>query len=405
MFGGIKKEVKKLFSKLKGGERRSLEPISVFLPKTQNLRSRLIDPRYPREALSMIENAVFTNPILSQVHNLFINLANTGHTVEVKPQNENALDEIKNFARRFDMDSFCNALFSQLSLYGAISCEIVVSEKLDGIEKIVRVHPLYIYFVYDEEKDEFLPYQYIKSELIELNPITYRYIPLLTIDGSPYGIPPMLASLSLIDATNAFTQELQSFANKLGLMGFLDVKFQPLQRSPGETEFEYQERCLKFLEAQGKAITENLSKGVFLHFEGTEVNFKDISASLAGVKEILSTLEKWTIESAKSQPALLGFSEGYTETWATVSLHIFISQLKNYHRIVERFLEYTYRLMLLLKGYQVEDVNVSFNDPPSFNAREEEEIRKIRAETVIALLQAGLISQDEARKLLEEVLL
>jgi len=135
------------------------------------------------------------------------------------------------------------------------------------------------------------------------------------------------------------------------------------------------------------------------------VQFKDISASLGGIKEILSTLEKWTIESAKSQPALLGFSEGYTETWATVSLHIFISQLKNFHRIVERFLEYTYKLLLLLKGYAIEDVNVSFNDLPSFRQKDEEEVRKMRAETVVTLLQAGLITQEEARKLLEEVLL
>jgi len=398
-------ELKKWINKLRGKERQTIEPISVFLPRSKDIRTRLIDPKYPRNALTLIEKAVFTNPILSQVHNLFVNLANTGHYVEVVPENERAQKEIEAFAQTFDADSFVNALFSQLVLYGAISCEIVVSEKLDGIKKIVRVHPYYIYFTYDEERDEFVPYQYIQNQLIELNPVTYRYIPLLTIDGSPYAVPPMLASLALVDTTDSFTQELKSFATKLGLLGFLDVKFQPLQRAPGETEFEYQKRCISFLEEQAKAITENITKGVLLHYDGTEVQFQDISASLGGIKEILSTLEKWTIESAKSQPALLGFSEGYTETWATVSLHIFISQLKNFHRIVERFLEYTYRLLLLLKGYSIEDVNVSFNDLPSFRQKDEEEVRKMRAETVVTLLQAGLITQEEARKLLEEVLL
>jgi len=384
--------------------RQTIEPVSVYLPKSKDIRARLIDPKYPREALSLIEKAVFNNPILSQVHNLTINLANTGHSVEIVPENEIALQEIENFATWQNIDSFCNTLFSQIILYGAISCEIVISEKLDGVAKIVRVHPKDIYFEYDEEKDEFKPYQMIGQELRELNPKTYLYIPLLTIDGSPYAIPPMLASLALIETTDQFTAEIANLAKKLGLLGFLDVKFPPLPKAPSETETEYQERCLKFLENTGKNITENLSKGLLLHFEGTEVNFKDISASLSGIKDLLGMLEKWAIESAKAQPALLGFSEGYTETWASVSLHIFISQLKNYHRMVERFLEYTYKLHLALKGIFPEDVNVSFAEPPNFKAKEEEEARKTRVEWVLSLLQGGVISVEEARNLLSDIL-
>ena len=153
-----------------------------------------------------------------------------------------------------------------------------------------------------------------------------------------------------------------------------------------------------------KHVQENIQKGVLLHFEGTDVEFKEISASLGGIKELLSAIEKWTIESAKGQPALLGFSEGYTETWATVSLYVFISQLKNYQRLVERFLEYTYKLHLALKGYDVEDVNVSFAEPPNFKAKEEEEARKTRTEWVIQLLQSGVISYQEARDLLADIL-
>lgn len=385
-------------------KRQSVEPVSVYLPKTQDIRSRLINPRFPREALSQIEKAVFNNPILSQVHNLTINLANTGHTVEVVPQNQEALAEIKSFASQQNVDALCSALFSQIILYGAISCEIVVSEKLDGVEKIVRVHPQYVYFEYDEETDQWKPYQVVGPELVELNPRTYLYLPVLTVDSSPYAIPPMLASLQLLDATDQFVQELKNLAKKMGLLGFLDIKFPPLPKAPSETETEYRERSLKFLEQMAKHVQENIQKGVLLHFEGTDVEFKEISASLGGIKELLSTIEKWTIESAKGQPALLGFSEGYTETWATVSLYVFISQLKNYQRLMERALEYIYRLHLALKGYDVEDVNVSFAEPPNFKAKEEEEARKTRAEWVIQLLQSGVISAQEARDLLADIL-
>jgi hypothetical protein len=402
---GIKDWLEKTFRKEDlRSKRQSVEPVSVYLPKTQDIRSRLINPRFPREALGQIEKAVFNNPILSQVHNLTINLTNTGHSVEVVPENKEALKELKNFASQQNVDALCNALFSQIILYGAVSCEIVVSEKLDGVQKIVRVHPQYVYFEYDQEADEWIPYQMVGTELIKLNPKTYLYLPILTIDSSPYAIPPMLASLQLMDTTDQLIQELKNLAQKMGLLGFLDIQFPSLPKAPSETETEYRERSLKFLEQMAKHVQENIHKGVLLHFEGTEVEFKDISTQLSGIKDLLSTLEKWTIESAKGQPALLGFSEGYTETWATVSLYVFASQLKNYQRLVERFLEYTYKLHLALKGYDVEDVNVSFADPPNFKAREEEEARKTRVEWVIQLLQAGIISLDEARNLLGDVL-
>lgn len=152
---GIKDWLGKTFRKedLKS-KRQSVEPVSVYLPKSQDVRSRLINPRFPREALGQIEKAVFNHPILSQVHSLTINLANTGHTVEVVPENQEAIAEIRSFAARQNIDALCNALFSQIILYGAISCEIVVSEKLDGVQKIVRVHPQYVYFEYDQEADE-----------------------------------------------------------------------------------------------------------------------------------------------------------------------------------------------------------------------------------------------------------
>jgi len=393
---------KELFEKIKRGlkpARQSIEPVTTVLPKAKDIRSRLIDPRFPRSALLEIERAVFTNPVLSQVHNLVVNLANTGHSVEA---GDRIKGEISKLAEKLNTDSLVNSLFSQIILYGCISAEVVVSERLDGIERIHRVHPANVYFLYDEESDSFKPYQVVADKTIELNPNTYLYIPLLTIDGSPYAIPPMLSALSLVDTADNLIQELKSLANKIGLLGFLDISFPELPRSPAETETEYQKRAREFLQNTAQDIAENINKGILLHFEGTQVEFKDISTNASGLKEVMSIAEKWLIEGAKGQPALLGFSEGLTETWATVSLHVFISQLKNYQRLVERFLEYVYKLHLTLAGYSFDDINVSFAEPPSFKAKEEEEVKKLRVEWVIQLLQAGVIDIQTAKQLVEE---
>lgn len=288
----LKELFEKLKSTLKGSEtkRLSLEPVSVYLPRSKDIKARLVDPRFPRSALIAIEKAVFTNPILSQIHNLVINLANTGHTVEV--EKEELKVEIDRLAEALNMDALVNTLFSQIILYGAISAEIIVTDKVDGISKIVRVHPSTIYFFYNEENDIFEPCQIVSDKTIKLNPHTYLYIPLLTIDGSPYGIPPMLSSLSLLDTTEALISEIQGLAKKLGLIGFLDISFPPIPRSPAETEAEYQERARKFLQDTAQDIAENISKGILLHFEGTQIEFKELSSNTAGLKDLLATMEK-----------------------------------------------------------------------------------------------------------------
>lgn len=382
--------------------RESIEPVKPFLPKALDVKYRFINPKYPREWIGIIEKAVIANPILSQTHNLFIALANTGHKVIIRGrQKEEAQKEIKTLASILNTDHLINELISQIAIGGAISAEIVVKKDLSGIEKVVRVPVSTVYFVYNEGLDEFEPYQWVGNEdPIKLNPKTYKYIPLLTMDGSPYGIPPFLAALSSVETMEEFLAELKGLSRKVGLLGFLDVKFPPLQKAPNETEKEYQDRLRQFLENIAPDIENNMTKGIFLHYEGTEVEFKEITPNANGIKELIELNERWIIEGAKSQPSLLGFSTGYTETWSTVALHVFLSQLENIQMIVKRFLEYTYKLHLVLKGYDIDDVDVEFEPVPDFNPDKTAEARLKKAQYVVTLLQAGVISIEEAREYL-----
>jgi predicted RNase H-like HicB family nuclease len=379
--------------------RVSIEPAKVFTPRTLEAKFRFLNPRYPREWLDVIEKAVVANPILSQTHNLIITLANTGHTVKVQGQDEEkAMQELEELAFVLNTDHLINQLIAQINISGALSSEIVVDKNLTGIKKIALVPARYIWFDYNPETDEYEPYQWVGIEdPIKLNPYTYKYMPLLTLDGSPYAIPPFLASLSTIETVEELLSELQGLATKLGLVGFLDVKFPQLPKAPNETEKEYQDRSRQFLQQFGQDVAENMSKGVFLHFEGTEAKFEEISGNASGIKEIIELLERWTIEGAKAQPSLLGFSTGYTETWSTVALHTFISQLSSIQTIVKRFLEYAYKLHLLLKGFNIDDVDVEFNPLPDFHPDKVSKAKLDDTQRIIQMLQAGIISVEEAR--------
>jgi hypothetical protein len=380
--------------------RVSIQPEKIFSPKTLDVRYRFVNPKYPREWLNIIAKAVVANPILSQVHNLVINLANTGHIVQVEGKDaEKAKDELEELAFLLNTDHLVNQLIAQINISGAISAEVVVAENLQGIKKVVFVPASTVYFVYNEETDEYEPYQWVgTANPIKLNPMTYKYLPLLTLEDSPYAIPPFLASLSIVEVVESMITELKGLAQKIGLIGFLDVKFPPLAKAPNETETEYQERALKWLENIAQQVVENMSKGIFLHYDGTEAEFKEISPNAGGLREIIDLAEKWLIEGAKSQPAMLGFSTGYTETWATVALHVFSAQLENIQRFVKRFLEFVYRLHLMLKGFDIEDVNIIFNPLPDFETQRKAETRLKEAQRIATLLQAGVIDVETAKK-------
>ena len=380
--------------------RVSIQPEKIFSPKTLDVRYKFINPKYPREWLNIIAKAVVANPILSQVHNLVINLANTGHIVQVEGKDaERAKDELEELAFLLNTDHLVNQLIAQINISGAISAEVVVAENLQSIKKVVFVPASTVYFVYNEETDEYEPYQWIgTANPIKLNPMTYKYLPLLTLEDSPYAIPPFLAALSIVEVVESMITELKGLAQKIGLIGFLDVKFPPLAKAPNETETEYQERALKWLENIAQQVSENMSKGIFLHFDGTEAEFKEISPNAGGLREIIDLAEKWLIEGAKSQPAILGFSTGYTETWATVALHVFSAQLANIQRLVRRFLEFVYRLHLMLKGFDIDDVNIIFNPLPDFEPQKKAEARLKEAQRIATLLQAGVIDVETAKK-------
>jgi hypothetical protein len=380
--------------------RVSIQSEKVLSPKTLDIRYKFVNPKYPREWLNVIAKAVVANPILSQVHNLTINLANTGHTVQVEGKDaEKAREELKELAFLLNTDHLVNQLIAQINIAGAISAEVVVDEKLQGVKKVVFVPSATVYFTYNEEADEYEPYQWVgTAESIKLNTMTYKYLPLLTLEDSPYAIPPFLASLSIVEVVESMITELKGLAQKIGLIGFLDVKFPPLAKAPNETETEYQERALKWLENIAQQVSENMSKGIFLHFDGTDAEFKEISPNAGGIREIIDLAEKWLIEGAKSQPAVLGFSTGYTETWATVALHVFSAQLENTQRLVRRFLEFVYRLHLMLKGFDIDDVNIIFNPLPDFEPQKKAEARLKETQRIVQLLQAGIIDVETAKK-------
>lgn len=393
---GIVRALKEVIKKLPR-KRVSIEPISYYTPKSISPKARIINPRIPQQYLYELEKIILTNPDISHAHQIFLDLVNTPLDIHIEPISDKLETEVENFLAKIQIDDLKRHLFSQLLIYGALSAEAVVSEKLNGIEKIVRVPVTTIYFAYNEERDTFEAYQVVGSKKIKLNPYTYIYKPLLTLDGSPYGIPPFLAALSIVETQEEILAELKNLAKKIGLLGFVDIKIPTPPRLSGETETEYRKRLQEVLREEAKRVEENIQKGIVIHYDTSEVKYERIETSDLG-KGVIDQIELWILSAVRLQPSLLGRTTGSTETWAVVAYQQFTRQLRNMQQLVGDALEYFISLHLTLGGFEFKKVKVSFEQPPELNPKLNEEAQKLKAERVLSLYQAGLISYEEARR-------
>lgn len=387
IFGFSKEEISK--------QRQTIEPVSLYYRQTNTTQAKLLNPRFPYEYLTELENLVLTNPDLAHAHQIFLDLASRRFDIIA---DENIKEEVENFIEKIKIRQLSRQLFNQLILYGAVSLEWVIEPDFNGIKKAIRVPVWTIRFLYDEKEDRFVPYQYLPpEEPIRLSPLTYQYIPLLTLDGSPYGIPPFIAAFAVKDIQEEILEEIKAVAKKLGLLGFIDVKIPQPPKLSGETEIEYRQRLIKQLQEEAPAYQEQIQKGVVIHYDGTEINFKEIPNASIG-KDMIEIIEQFAVSSTKMQPSLLGRTTGSTETWATIGYEQFVSQLDDLQNIVKEVLEYGLKLHLTLKGLDYETLEVRFEPPPSLNPEKEEQAKKIRTDRVISELQNNLITPEEARK-------
>ena len=391
-------KVKQLFNRDKKDipkKRQTIEPVSIYYPNTTTTQSKLINPRFPYEYLTELETLVLTNPDLAHAHQIFLDLANRGFDIIV---DKNIQEEVQKFAEKIKIKQLSRQLFNQLILYGAVSLEWIIEPNLNGIKKAVRVPVWTIRFIYDEKQEEFIPYQWLPpKEPIKLSPLTYQYVPLLTLDGSPYGIPPFIAFFTVKDIQEEFLEEVKAITKKLGLIGFVDIKIPQPPKLSGETEIEYRKRLLQQLEEEAPLYQKQIQKGIAIHYDGTEIDFKDIPDSSIS-KDMIEMIERYSVSATKMQPSLLGRTTGSTETWATIAYEQFVSQLEDFQNVVKEVLEHGLKLHLTLKGLEWEILEVQFTPPPSLNPEKEEQAKKTKADRVIALLQAGLITEEEGRK-------
>lgn len=359
------------------------------------------------ETLAVLRPLAIYNPDVAQTLSIWVNLGNTGHEVEVEAKNPDAvlarLNELAGSVYRIGggVDGLVNHFLRQIPLYGALSAEWVVADKItDGMADVATVPVRQIRF--RREDGDWKPYQYTglagDNGYVALNPLTYSYSPLQTDDGSPYGIPPFLAVLKNIEVQLDGMGNIGSIMRKQGLMGFLDVVLKTPAQKSGESDEAYRARIAKRQSDYAAAYTANLSKGVAVHYDDQTINHNAISPGAAGgAKQIWDLNEQQIFSGLDTPPSMCGRTYSTTETYAEVDFERLITKMVNARRMIKRFLEKGYVLDLLLKGMEA-NVTVTFHQNSNLKELERQQAEGEKIDNVLKKRDGGMIDDDEAAR-------
>lgn len=359
------------------------------------------------EALRVLELLGMFNPDISQALSIWVNLGNTGHEVEVEGRNPQAvLDRINTLAATVyqtggGVDGLVNHFLRQIPLMGALSGEWVVADSItNGLTDCVTVPVKRIRW--QRLEGIWTPFQMTNAitggnmGYIQLNPVTYSYMPLMTNDGSPYAIPPFLAALKNIAVQLDATDNIGSIIRKMGLLGFIDVTMDIPDQKAGESDEAYRVRLNQRLRDYAAAYKGNLSKGVSVHYKDQEIKHNATNAgAAAGANKVWEMNEEQIFSALDIPPSMCGRSYSTTETYAEVDFERLGTKLVNGRRMIKRFLEKGYTLDLQLRGIDAQ-VSVRFNEHSAFKQKEKAEAEKYRIENVLKKRDGGIINDDEA---------
>ena len=356
------------------------------------------------------------NPDLSQYVANIVNLGNTGHDVIVDAESsqvaEQALARINTAAMRLysnsaGVDGLLNAYFAQIAWSGALSSEDVVNLAARRVERVALVPVEQIRF--ELLNGEYVPHQltdgfYPRSDitrsqgnLIKLNPETYRYFALTTVENSPYAKPPASSAVNAITGLQAdMLENIKWISRKLGILGLVSVMVTPPPKKPNEAEGEYQSRAQRYLGAVRDALDQNFNKGLLVTYRDQKIEHANVASDARGAYEIWRLNEEQIMSGLAMQPAFFGRTDSTTETYADVVYNLLLAQVANIQRLVKRRQEATYRLDLLLGGIEVKGVSLRFNRARSRNLMQESQADERRVKTAIEKVKAGITSPDQA---------
>lgn len=337
----------------------------------------IIKPDYTLDAIPVIRSLYKTNEDLGSVLFDLIQLTNTGHSIKfdqtVNPRLVEKMQDHLNVRSKqwgygtAGIDGLINKMVAQLWVGGALCFETVADRRLTQVESLPLINPETIRFGLNK-RGGYKPYQIAtgltKSNkgYLPLNEKTFIYYSLWGDEDTPYGVPPFVAALASIQTQKDMKDNINYILNQLGLLGYLEARFDKPMQNAGESESAYKQRLDNFLNESKTNIKQGFKEGVLVGYqEDHEFDFKATTKNLAGVDSVFNMNENQLANALKSPGSFLGLDQKGGEGQLGIVFTKMLSQLTNVHNILGHALTQVYELELTLAGYDYKSLKVEFN--------------------------------------------
>ncbi|MFQ5629456.1 MAG: hypothetical protein ACE5I1_11895 [bacterium] len=363
-----------------------------------------VDHVLPLDVLDFIVRNSVINPDLNHATTNVVNMANNGHKLIIEAASDRIVEAAQErlnekakslYTHSAGIDGLINHYVEQVLVTGAVSSEDVVSPKMDGVDKVVIVPTRRIRFEYVD--DHYVPKQKVaEGDLIELNPVTYKYYAFRTVENSPYAIPLYAAAVEALTRQQDMNKNLAFIIKKLGLLGLVSMVLTPPKKGSKESDAEHNSKLTTHLNNVIDALEKNFYQGLMVHYSDMEMNHTNITGEARGAKDIWDMNEEQVASGAGLDGGVIGKNFHVTDAFANVVYRYFIGQVNNIRRLPKRRMEATYSLDLRLVGIPVEAITMSFNANPARDPQSEAQAEATRNADIIRKAKEGIIEPDVA---------
>lgn len=386
-----------------------------------SLAGGTVSPVVDFEMLKTLKTLWVTNPDMSQYVSNIVNIGNSGHALQIGARSsatiEAALKRLNEAAPRLypngaGVDGLINAYLAQIAWSGAVSSEDVVNLNARRVERVALVPVETIRFRFED--GDYVAYQRSNNfaraaerdknnllGLTPLNPNTYRYLALSTVENSPYAKPPASAAVeSILDMQKPIFENVKYIAKKLGILGLITALVTPPTKLANESDAEYQKRSASFLQRVRDSLSGSFMNGLLVAFRNYKFEHTNVNASASGTYDINRMSEEQIMSALAQPPAFFGRTDSTTETYANVVYNLLLAQVSNMLRLAKRRQELTYTLDLRLGGIDFDWVSLKFNKAHSRDPLKDAQAAEVEQRIVFNLAEKGIISPDDAARML-----
>lgn len=330
-----------------------------------------------------------------------------------------AFDFGENVSKNYTgLDALINMCHLVTFTQGAFAIEVQLNPALDDIYEVFPVDPVYIDFLKDPQKLEWMPgintffmnptglQPKADRGFFPLNQTLFRYFPYAPDVNAPAGRSPLTPVLQVIFFQTQLYRDLQAINHQTNVPR-LDIKLiseaienviktqrPDLAMSTPANELARQQFLDNYIIDLQNQINNMSADDAFIHYDAVEAEYISPKPTSFALKDVLDAIDRSIISATLQLPVLLGRNEGATTTHATIQWQLYISQINTFQKISIAVVTWLLNLLLRLKGRNSSVVfeYVKHRTSDEFLTAQ---ANNMDLQTGKTALQLGLISQDE----------